>query len=86
MQAKYEELSYLISSKTDFRGNSCKGVNSNGTYKVFSYTTLIYEIDEKKKIYFNNNYYSSTTSRLQNIICRILGRKEKRDEKEKIYT
>ena len=64
----------------DFNGNSVsgeRGINNNGhkNYKIYSYTTLIFEWDfvTCNVEYFNNKSYSPTTSRIQNMLIRWYG-------------
>ena len=78
MYATYRDIENLIDWRRNFRGNSVTGIRENDRYKVYSYSTLIAEMNKRDLIYFNNNYFSNTTSRLQNIICRLFGKPTKR--------
>lgn len=64
----YNELENRIAEQQDYKHGSSHGINENGSYKVYSYNTLILEIVDNKVKMFNKGYYSRTTSRLQNII------------------
>jgi hypothetical protein len=79
VRATYRDIADLLSCKASFKGNSVTAKREIDGYKVYSYSTLIYSVTNTGEIYFNNNYYSVTTSKLQNIICRLLGQKTRRD-------
>jgi len=69
----YNDIKNDISNKIEFQGSSSRGVIlESGNYAVYSYSTLMLEVNENDEVvYFNDSYYSSTTSRLQNIIKSI---------------
>lgn len=72
-QANYRQIEKLLATRTPFSGNSCRAfLETDGTYEVYSYSTLI-AVAKGDEIKFNERKYSVTTSRLQNLIRRAWG-------------
>lgn len=73
--SNYSDIKRAIANRQEFTGNSCAGRwLDKSEYVVFSYSTLIYSDDlmtGKKTL--NARKYSVTTSRLQNLIRRVIG-------------
>jgi len=68
MYANYKAIPFLIHKRTNFKGNSVKGIwESDNDYIVYSYKIPILKFHCNNLTYFNNIYYSITTSRIQNI-------------------
>lgn len=67
----YADLAYSLNNFDEVtNGNSIKTKLQGDKYLVFSYSTLIAEIDTNTRelISFDEKKYSQTTSKLQNII------------------
>lgn len=67
----YADLAYSLNNFDEVtNGNSIKAKLQGDKYLVFSYSTLIAEIDTNTRelISFDEKKYSQTTSKLQNII------------------
>ena len=75
MKATYKEMRELLKSREPFKGNSVEAVYiSGGSYKVYSYGTLIFEIDSKhngETFHLDNKFYSVTTSKIQNMLIEV---------------
>ena len=70
MRATYKEIPDLIKNKIPFEGSSVMAtLDLKFIYRIYSYDTLIYS---SKDNYFNDKKYSSTTSKIQNIIRKVL--------------
>lgn len=73
MYNNYEEIQNRIYHRQDFIGNSATGRLVGSIYSIQSYNTIILKLDSYNcSIYFDNRIYSSTTSRIQNLIRRVL--------------
>lgn len=72
MYANYRSMPSVISKRLPFKSSSCRAIDENGSYKIYSYRTLIYEENNKGDYYFNYERFSRTTGRLQNIIRNTL--------------
>jgi len=78
MKVNYQGVREAIARRVEFEGNSCKGTriisDTENTYMVFSYTTLIFKIAylEQNPDFFNLEFYSKTTSKLQGIIADVI--------------
>lgn len=70
-QVAYKQIPTLIAQGRTFQGNSMSGEkNSDGTYSVKSYRTVILEvIFGSGEAWLNEDKYSPTTSHHQNV-CR----------------
>jgi hypothetical protein len=69
----YRNMGRAIAERRAFTGNRATGRHEGGVYKVYSYSTLILELqDSADPLYFDNSQHSRTTSRLQGIIIRAL--------------
>ena len=69
MYSNYQEMRLAIQNLAPFKGNSVQGIWEGSMYLVYSYSTVILEVDDKTGEYrFNSKKYSRTTSRLQSII------------------
>ncbi len=92
MKVNYQEVRNAVRNRVDFKGNSCRGINTLTGYEIRSYQTMIYAINyETKQEYFNTDYFSTTTSKIQGIIAyEVFGRhlqairKEQEKELQKI--
>lgn len=75
--ANYTQVARAIANREEFTGNSCAGRwLDKSEYVVFSYSTLIYSDDLMTgRQTLNARKYSVTTSKLQNIIRRVIGDK-----------
>lgn len=73
-QDNYKDIEVKLSNLTPFKGNSASATMEGNNYVVKSYNTIIakYNVDKKELEYFDEKKYSSTTSRLQNMIRKIL--------------
>ena len=80
----YNEIPGKLFQKRSFKGSSSKGKHRNGSYVVTSYDTDILIIDGPK-FYFDYQKYSKVTSRLQNIIKRILPSINTRNSHDNMY-
>ena len=68
----YKEIPALIMARQPFKGNSVTAEYSvNGCYKIWSYGTVIY-YETPNQQHFNLRKYSVTTTKIQNIIKRII--------------
>lgn len=82
MYTNYQDIRNCVCKQKGFVGNSATGrIENDGTYKVFSYGTLILKIRNNRVVMFDNRGYSVTTSRLQNIIAETFGYPTKRNGK-----
>jgi hypothetical protein len=65
----YDQMERLIKNRTPFIGNSVHAeLNSDGSYVIYSYKTVIAQIEDNGDIYFDNRYWSNTTNKIQSII------------------
>lgn len=73
-RATYATMPALLATKTPFTHGSCHAlIEDNGSYVVYSYSTLIAGITASGAKQLNERKYSMTTSRLQNIIRKAWG-------------
>lgn len=70
--SNYKEIQTHLKYKQEFTHGSCGAEYENGTYRVYSYNTLIAVFKDSKCTYFNEDKFSMTTSRLQNMIRKVL--------------
>lgn len=72
--ANYRDIEQAISNLEEFRGSSARGEIDGNEYVIISYETEMARVrlSDGEVLTFNDKYYSSTTSRLQNIIKRVL--------------
>ena len=67
--SNYSKIRDHIIANERFSGNTMwADKDSDGTYRIFSYNTLIYEESPDGTAWFNDHRYSSTTSHHQDII------------------
>ena len=73
------KLKNLIYWLLPFEKGSVVGSIGYRNYYVYVGNILILELDEKGLVvWFNNDYYSETTSKIQNIVCKLLNLPKKR--------
>lgn len=69
---KYDTCYYAIRNKELLAEKNVIGMDFGDSYKVINYNTVML-IDTPSQIKINVAFYSVTTSRLQNVICKIYG-------------
>lgn len=73
-QVNYSEIKNLLAARKPFKGNSMSAeLDSDGTYSVFSYDTMIAQVSAAD-VYINDEHYSTTTSRHQGLVRTYLAR------------
>lgn len=69
-RANYRQIPSLLQRRAPFRGNSMRAERgTDGTYSVYSYTTLIVYVNANGGIWVTQLRYSPTSSRHTNL-CR----------------
>jgi len=71
--SNYNEVRDALHARESFVHGSCNAIrDDSGAYYVYSYGTLILQVDKDSDgdqlLYFDNRQYSQTTSRLQSMI------------------
>lgn len=64
---KFKDIAKKIDNKEVFTSNSCKMIQCNNKYIIYSYETIIGVIKDNT-IYINTIYFSRTTSKYTNIL------------------
>lgn len=68
----YKQIPAAIREQENFAGNSVQGVKENDWYYVYSYGTLMaIVLANGAGVVLNKQKYSPTTSKIQNILCRL---------------
>jgi len=72
----YKEAIIKLQKYEEFKGNTLSAWrNSQGEYRIYSYSTPIAIVDTYTNTYtyLNNHKYSVTTSKHQGLVCRAIG-------------
>ena len=69
MYTSYSDIPTKLLNRESFTGNSMWARRSFDGYRIYSYSTVIYD---SSRNFFNTNYYSPTTSRHQNLVRKHL--------------
>jgi hypothetical protein len=69
----YNQIPNAIENRQSFKGNSCKAIYEGNNYIIYSYATPIFKVNRiTGSKSFNYDYYSVTTSKIQNIISKVI--------------
>lgn len=73
-KSNYRQIEGKLATLTPFIGNSSYGIEyTDGSYSVFSYSTLIATRYPDGRTELAPKIYSQTTSRLQNLVAKAWG-------------
>jgi len=69
--SNYAQIRDHLIANEPFEGNTMRGGYEGDTYRVYSYSTLIYSEFDGKCQFWNGGNYSRTTTRHQSILRQV---------------